>query len=92
MVDFAPAIAIAAGRYVLVIASKKKTVPFGTKTARAWIDAGASYIYAWGPIQQWLRKQSLGRGKSRITRAPTIFAEQSLKCLGNVERTVVALS
>lgn len=49
MVDFASPIATAAGRYVLVIASEKQTVPLGIKTARAWIDAGASYICAWGP-------------------------------------------
>lgn len=49
MVDFASPIAIAAGRYVLVIASEKQGVPLGIKTARAWIDAGASYICAWGP-------------------------------------------
>jgi 2-methylisocitrate lyase-like PEP mutase family enzyme len=49
MVDFASPIAIAAGRYVLVIASEKQAVPLGIKTARAWIDAGASYICAWGP-------------------------------------------
>jgi hypothetical protein len=85
MVDFASAIAIAAGRYVLVIASKKKRVPFGKKTARAWIDAG-------GPDSAVVEETKLGRGKSRIIRAPTIFAEQSLKCFGNVERTVVAQS
>jgi hypothetical protein len=43
----APA-SIAAGKYVLVIASEKQRgVTF--KTARAWIDAGASYVCAWGP-------------------------------------------
>jgi len=49
LVDFVTPVAVAAGRYVLVVASEKQTVPFGTKTARAWIDAGASYICVWGP-------------------------------------------
>ena len=47
--DFVSPIVVAASRYVLVIGSEKQTVPLGTKTARAWIDAGASYICAWGP-------------------------------------------
>ncbi len=29
--------------------SEKPTVALGIKTARAWVDAGASYICAWGP-------------------------------------------
>jgi hypothetical protein len=47
--DFVSPVVVAASRYVLVIGSEKQTVPLGTKTARAWIDAGASYICAWGP-------------------------------------------
>jgi hypothetical protein len=42
-------VAVAAGKYILVIASMRNTVPLGVKTARAWINAGASYICAWGP-------------------------------------------
>jgi hypothetical protein len=41
-------VSIAAGKYVLVIASEKQT-GLTFKTARAWIDAGASYVCAWGP-------------------------------------------
>jgi hypothetical protein len=42
-------VSIASGKYVLVIVSERQTVPLGVKRARAWIDAGASYICAWGP-------------------------------------------
>lgn len=42
-------VSVAAGKYVLVIASERQTVPLSTRAARAWIDAGASYICAWGP-------------------------------------------
>jgi hypothetical protein len=42
-------VSVAAGKYILVIASERQTVSLGTKTARAWVDAGASYICAWGP-------------------------------------------
>jgi hypothetical protein len=37
------------GRYILVVASEKPTVALGIKAARAWVDAGARYICAWGP-------------------------------------------
>src|SRR4051812_31068639 len=49
--DFAAASAlrIAAGPYLLVIATEKQTVGLTEKAARAWIDAGASYVCAWGP-------------------------------------------
>src|SRR5450631_2276536 len=42
-------VSVASGKYVLVIASERQTVPLGMIAARAWIDAGASYICAWGP-------------------------------------------
>ena len=42
-------VSVAAGRYILVIASERKVLPLSTKVARAWVDAGASYICAWGP-------------------------------------------
>ena len=45
----ASSVSIAAGKYVLVIATEKQSVPLDEKSARAWIDAGASYICAWGP-------------------------------------------
>jgi hypothetical protein len=47
--NFASPIFIDAGRYVLVVASEKTPVDLSVKTARAWIDAGALYICAWGP-------------------------------------------
>jgi hypothetical protein len=47
--ESASPISIAAGKYVVVIASERQKVPFGSKAARAWIDAGASYICSWGP-------------------------------------------
>ena len=49
--DFASAspVAVVAGPYLLVIATEKQTVGLTEKTARAWIDAGASYVCAWGP-------------------------------------------
>jgi hypothetical protein len=47
--DFASPIAVDAGDYVLVIASEKPKVPLSIKTARAWAEAGACYICAWGP-------------------------------------------
>jgi hypothetical protein len=42
-------LSVAAGKYVLVIACEKQTLSLDEKAARAWIDAGASYICAWGP-------------------------------------------
>jgi hypothetical protein len=47
--DFASPVSVDAGNYVLLIASEKPTVALGIKTVRAWVDAGASYICAWGP-------------------------------------------
>jgi hypothetical protein len=47
--DFASPVSVDAGNYVLLIAGEKPTVALGIKTARAWVDAGASYICAWGP-------------------------------------------
>lgn len=47
--DFASPVSVDAGNYVLLIASEKPTVALSIKTARAWVDAGASYICAWGP-------------------------------------------
>lgn len=42
-------ISLAADRYLLVIATEKPTAGLTEKAARAWIDAGASYVCAWGP-------------------------------------------
>src|SRR5712664_1559897 len=42
-------VSVAAGKYVLIIASERQTLPLSTQNARAWVDAGASYICAWGP-------------------------------------------
>jgi hypothetical protein len=47
--DFGSPVSVDAGDYVLVIASENPTVALDIKTARAWVDAGASYICAWGP-------------------------------------------
>jgi hypothetical protein len=49
--DFAAAspLRLDAGPYLLVIATEKQTVGLTEKSARAWIDAGASYVCAWGP-------------------------------------------
>jgi hypothetical protein len=47
--DFEAPVSVDAGNYVLVIASEKPAVAMSIKTARAWVDAGASYICAWGP-------------------------------------------
>jgi hypothetical protein len=50
--DFSTPIAVAAGRYILVIASEQQTVPFNTETARARVESGASYICEWGPCSE----------------------------------------
>jgi len=42
-------VSVTAGKYVLVIVSERQTVSLGTKKARAWVDAGASYVCSWGP-------------------------------------------
>jgi hypothetical protein len=42
-------VSVTAGKYVLVIAYEEKPLPLDVKTARAWLEAGASYICAWGP-------------------------------------------
>ena len=47
--DFASPVSVDAGHYVLVMVSEKPTVALSIKTARAWVDAGALYICAWGP-------------------------------------------
>lgn len=47
--ESAAPVSVASGKYVLVIASERQTVPLGVKRARSWIDAGASYVCAWGP-------------------------------------------
>ena len=47
--NFDSPVSVNAGRYVLLIVSEKNPVPLGIKTARAWVDAGASYICVWGP-------------------------------------------
>src|ERR1700730_10041863 len=41
--DFGSPVSVDAGDYVLVIASERSTVALDIKTARAWVDAGASY-------------------------------------------------
>jgi hypothetical protein len=46
--DLESPVSVAAGKYILVIGSERQVMPLGVKTARAWVDAGASYICAWG--------------------------------------------
>jgi hypothetical protein len=36
-------------RYVLVMASAREAQLSSVKAARAWVEAGASYVCAWGP-------------------------------------------
>jgi hypothetical protein len=45
---FTSTVSVDAGNYVLFVASEKAT-SMSIKAARAWIDAGARYICAWGP-------------------------------------------
>jgi hypothetical protein len=47
--NFQSPVSIEADRYILVVASEKSVVDLGIKTARAWVDAGAAYVCAWGP-------------------------------------------
>jgi hypothetical protein len=47
--ESASPISIADSKYVIVIASERERVPCDSKAARKWIDAGSSYICAWGP-------------------------------------------
>jgi hypothetical protein len=47
--NFQTPVSIESVRYILVVASEKPAVELGIKTARAWVDAGARYICAWGP-------------------------------------------
>ena len=49
--DFASTspIRVAAGSYLLFIETETQGVGLTEKEARAWIDAGASYVCAWGP-------------------------------------------
>lgn len=42
-------VSIPADRYLLFIASEHESQHSSIETARAWIDAGASYVCAWGP-------------------------------------------
>lgn len=41
-------ISIESGRYVLLIAAEREVPASNLEAARAWIDAGACYICAWG--------------------------------------------
>ena len=50
--NFRSPVSIEAGRYIFVVASEKPTVALGIKAARAWVDAGARYICAWGPYAE----------------------------------------
>ncbi len=42
-------VGVVAAKYVLVVASERNASLSSTEAARAWIDAGASYLCAWGP-------------------------------------------
>jgi hypothetical protein len=41
-------LSVASGRYVLLIASERPSSGCTAELARSWIDAGASYVCAWG--------------------------------------------
>jgi hypothetical protein len=58
-------VSVAAGKYVLVIASERQTLPLSTQNARAWVDAGASYICAWGPDSEQVEVARENRQLSR---------------------------
>lgn len=45
-----PPIHIDGARYILVLASGRKSGVLSVAAARRWIDAGASYVCAWGPL------------------------------------------
>lgn len=47
--EAAEPVLVAAGKYVLVVASERPVSSCTQQHARAWIEAGASYICAWGP-------------------------------------------
>ena len=40
---------LAAGKYILFVASRRAAALSSVEVARAWLDNGASYICAWGP-------------------------------------------
>ena len=42
-------ISLGSERYVLVVASVREAQMSSVEAARAWIDAGACYVCAWGP-------------------------------------------
>ena len=42
-------VSVATGKYVLVIASERASIHCTQEHARAWVEAGASYVCAWGP-------------------------------------------
>ena len=44
----APPVSISTGKYILVVATDGAISDFTEKHARAWIDAGAAYVCAWG--------------------------------------------
>lgn len=52
----APPVSVAAGKYVLLVASGRASIHFTEAHARAWVEAGASYICAWGPAASELEE------------------------------------
>jgi hypothetical protein len=54
--DFDSPVSVDVGRYVLVVASEKSAVGLIIGTARAWVDAGARYICAWGPDSEQIHE------------------------------------
>jgi TPR repeat protein len=44
-----PPVAVNSGKYVLLVASEKASACSTVEAARAWLEAGASYVCAWGP-------------------------------------------
>lgn len=47
--ESAQPVAVAAENYVLLVASERLTSACTEEHVRAWVEAGASYICAWGP-------------------------------------------
>jgi hypothetical protein len=53
--DFTSPVSVDAGNYVLLIASDA-IIALDIKTARAWVDAGARYVCAWGPDSEQIHE------------------------------------
>ena len=52
----APPVSVPAGKYVLLVASERASIHCTEAHARAWVEAGASYVCAWGPAAEVLEE------------------------------------